>query len=356
MKQSAFLDRPVQMYRRWIQIGFAALCVWIGVEFTLFVKYLESGGTTFFVPRPPGVEAFLPISSLMSLYYFVISGTIHPVHPAGLFILVAILVISWLFGKSFCSWVCPVGFLSEILGNLGSKIFRSKLALPRWLDYPLRSLKYLLLGFFVWAIFFAMSEAALRTFLDSPYNQVADVKMYYFFAEISRFALIIIAGLFVLSLVVRNFWCRFLCPYGALVGILSILSPLKIKRNTKSCIECGRCAKACGSHIKVDQLKTVVSDECSTCLACVDSCPVSETLQLKPVIGRRPLPQPIVAVGVVGIFIAITGSAMLAGKWHNDISIAEYLQHQQQLESYGHPRGAADIEDLNEKNATPANP
>jgi len=342
-------EKPVQGYRRAIQIAFAALCIWIGVEFFLFVRFLESGGATAFVDRPPGVEGFLPIGSLMSLYYFFLSGTIHPAHPAGLFILVAIVVVSFVFGKAFCSWMCPVGFLSEMLGNLGDKIFGQKVKMPGFLDYPLRSLKYLLLVFFVWAIFFAMNQPALKAFLDSPYNQVAEVKMYYFFADISRFALIVIAALFVLSIVIRNFWCRYLCPYGALLGVFSLISPHKIKRNAASCIDCGRCAKACPSNIKVDQLTTVVSDECSTCLACVDSCPVGETLTLQTIVPRRRVPKKVVAAAIVLLFVAITGGAMIAGYWQNDISPEQYLRHQEHLHNYGHPTGASDIAELNEK-------
>jgi len=350
-------EKPVQRYRRAVQIAFAALCIWIGVEFFFFVRFLESGGAAAFVNRPPGVEGFLPISSLMSLYYFFQSGQIHPAHPAGLFILVAIVVVSFVFGKAFCSWMCPVGFLSEMLGNLGDKIFGRKLKTPDILDYPLRSLKYLLLAFFVWAIFWAMNETALKAFLDSPYNQTADIKMYYFFADISRFAFIVIAALFALSIVVRNFWCRYLCPYGALLGILSLVSPHKIKRNAGSCIDCGRCAKACPSNIKVDTLKNVVSDECSTCLACVDSCPVADTLTLRPIVSSRRVPKKVVAAAIVLLFVAITGGAMIAGYWQNDITPEQYLKHQEQLHGYGHPTGASDIAELNEKtkSTTPSN-
>jgi polyferredoxin len=51
--------------------------------------------------------------------------------------------------KAFCSWLCPIGTLSESLWMLGRKLFGKNPGLPRWLDYPLRSLKYLLLFFFV---------------------------------------------------------------------------------------------------------------------------------------------------------------------------------------------------------------
>jgi polyferredoxin len=187
--------------------------LWIGVEFYLFTTFLESGGNSTFYERPPGVEGFLPISSMMSLYYFFLSGNIHPAHPAGLVIFVAILLVSFVFGKSFCSWICPIGFISEAIGDFGEKIqkklFKTRIKMPRFLDYPLRSLKYLILAFFAHSIFFSMSELALKYFLDSPYNIISDVKMYYFFAEISQFSIIVIAVLFLLSIVFRNFWCRY---------------------------------------------------------------------------------------------------------------------------------------------------
>jgi polyferredoxin len=333
-------QRPLQKWRLTVQIAFALLCVWIGVEFHFFVRYIESGGTTTFVGRPPGVEGFLPISSLMSLYYFFLTGDVHMAHPAGLVILVAIIALSIVFGKSFCSWLCPVGLISESLGDLGQKLLRRRLVMPRWLDYPLRSLKYLLLAFFVYAIFFSMGRLALRAFLDSPYNIVADVKMYYFFAHISAFALIVVGALVLLSILFRGFWCRNLCPYGALLGITSFLSPVKIKRNSVSCIDCGKCAVKCPSFIKVDKVKTVWSDECTSCMSCVDVCPIADTLEFKTLAGNKVVHKRWVAVATVGIFVAITGLGMITGYWQNRVTTSEYIHHQQFLEGYGHPTDA----------------
>jgi polyferredoxin len=341
-------EKKVQTFRFAVQIAFVLLCAWIGVEFYFFTRYLESGGTSTLVQRPPGAEGFLPIASLMSLYYWIVSGAVHPYHPAGLFILVAILAVSWVFGKTFCSWLCPVGFISEMLGDFSKKLFGKNLTVPRWLDYPLRSLKYLLLGFFVWAIFFAMSTAALKTFLDSPYNLMSDVKMYYFFADISRFALITVLILVGLSLLVRGFWCRYLCPYGALLGVVSLLSFQKIRRNAESCIDCGKCAKVCPAHIKVDKIRTVISDECTGCLACVDSCPIAQTLQVRSAVTRRPIRPRYIAYGVVGIFAAVTGLAMLTGHWRNEVPVDRYILLQPVVNQLGHPTGAADINDLNQ--------
>lgn len=315
--------KSVQKVRFLIQLIFALLCIWIGIEFHLFVRALDLGTGGSHLYRPPGVEGFLPISALMSLYYFILTGVVHPVHPAGLFIFVAILAISLMFGKSFCGWLCPVGFISELVGDFSEKLFKRKMRLPRWLDYLLRPLKYLLLLFFAASIF-AMSAASLSAFLGSPYNIFADVKMYWFFADISRFSVIVLSSLFLLSLVVRNFWCRYLCPYGALLGVASLLSPNKITRNAPSCIDCGLCAKACPSAIKVDKVRIVLSDECTSCLLCVDACPVAETLYVKPVMVNKRWNTKTVAAVIVLLFVGITGVAMLTGNWQNNITTREY--------------------------------
>jgi polyferredoxin len=328
--------------RFYIQLFFATLTIWIGVEFYFFMGWLESNGAAEFAMRPPGAEAFLPISSLMSLLLFFKTGEIHPVHPAGLFIFVAILAVSLIFGKSFCSWICPIGFISEMVGDFGEKIqkklFKRKLVLPKILDYPLRSLKYLILLFFAYAIF-GMTAAALQGFLDAPYNVMSDIKMYEFFAKISQFSLIVIATLFILSIVIRNFWCRYLCPYGALLGFFSLLSFNKIKRNADSCTDCGACTIVCPSNIKVHKTKTVISDECVTCLKCVDACPVPDTLDLKSTIGKKKFDKKYVGFAILIIYFTILGIGVVTNNWHNNVSKEKYLELYPDRNSFDHLKG-----------------
>lgn len=353
------LEKPVQNYRFYIQVAFTLLCLWIGVEFYLFIQYLESGGASTFFNRPPGVDGFLPISSLMSFYLFITTGEIHGAHPAGMFIFLAIVTMSLVIGKSFCSWLCPVGLMSELIGDFGKKVFKKNIKLPRWLDYPLRSLKYLMLGFLLYSILFLMTDLAVKAFLDSPYNLVSDVKMYYFFADISRTSLIVISVLFILSIVIRNFWCRYLCPYGALLGFLNFLSPNKITRNEISCIDCNLCAKACPSNINVDKVKRVWSDECTSCLSCVDACPVADTLDIATLlpVKTRKINKKYIAIGVVTLFMAVTGIGMFLGKWDNSITKEEYLELYIDMQSFGHPTGPKAMKKFNEeaiKNNNPA--
>jgi len=132
-----------------------------------------------------------------------------------------------------------------------------------------------------------------------------------------------------------------------LLGLTSLLSPHKIKRNPVSCIDCGKCAQVCPSFIKVDRVRTVVSDECTACMNCVDACQVADTLTYNSVLTRRKLSTKVVAIGTVTIFIVITGLGIITGNWKNNVGIEEYLQHQKYLKSYGHPTGARDIMDYN---------
>jgi polyferredoxin len=343
------LKEDSQFLRSTIQMAFALLCVWIGIEFYYFVRWGTSGGEAAFHPRPPGSEGFLPISALISLSYWIQTGIINGIHPAGLFILVAILALGLLFKKSFCSWLCPVGTLSESLWMLGKKVFGRNFRAPRWLDYPLRSLKYLLALFFVASVS-QMDAGSLKAFIESPYNKVAEIKMYLFFAGITPFALWTIVILALASVFINNFWCRYLCPYGAILGALSWLSPLKITRTKSSCIDCQLCTKACPALIRVHEAGTrspgapagkVWNDECSACLLCVEACPVVDTLEVRSSVGGARVPAWVFGCLVAGVFVAITGLAILTGHWKNRLSNDEYIMRFKNIDSplYQHFRG-----------------
>jgi NAD-dependent dihydropyrimidine dehydrogenase PreA subunit len=332
--------RRIEWSRHLVQAGFLLTVLLIGWEFVRWVRGLEAGLAVG--ERPPGVEAFLPIAALLSLRHLATIGEVHPVHPAGLAILLLVIGVSILAKKAFCSWVCPVGTLSEILAGLSQRLFRRKLGLPRFLDLPLRSLKYLLLAFFAYAVFFQMGPAAVADFLDSPYNRVADVKMLYFFERLSPFALKVILGLVVFSVVVPYAWCRYLCPYGALLGALSLLSPLKVTRHAPSCIDCNLCTKACPSRLPVARLARVSSDECFGCLSCVAACPVPRALRVEtPAPWRRAVRPAAFAALVVGVFVVGVLLARAAGHWRNPISNEEYAGRIRAIDSpaYAHDKG-----------------
>lgn len=282
--------------------------------------------------RPPGIEAFLPISALMSVQFWLQTGLIHPVHPAGLLIFGATLTISLLFKRSFCSWICPFGLLSEKLADVGRKVTGRSFGLPRWADWPLRGIKYLLLGFFIYVIFYHMGLTDLQAFLDSPFNQTADVALLQFFLRLSTTAIVILAILMVLSVFIRHFWCRYLCPYGALTALIGLMSPTRIKRNIPSCIECGKCARACPASLPVNRLLSVHSDECSLCLECVESCPVANTLGVNLAFSRRRVRPLILALWIVGIILLVVVFGKLSGHWQSSVTPSQMAQQIQSLQ------------------------
>ncbi len=330
----------IQPIRRLVQVGFLLVIIWIGVEFTLFVNQLERGEIPT-VSRPPGVEGFLPISGLISLRYWILTGVLNHIHPASVILLLIILATAIFLKKGFCGWVCPFGLLSDMLDKLHLKIFDRRFKMPKLLDYPLRSLKYLIMFFFVYAVLFQMNLFDLHQFIYSPYNRVADIKMFKFFAEMSSATFWTLVILVALSTLIPYFWCRYLCPYGALLGMLSWLSPLKIHRNPDTCIDCGLCTKACPSHIKVDKEKTVWSDECNACFHCVDVCPVKDTLYLSVTRKRFKLSRKAYALIIVLLFLLGTTIARLTGHWQNKIPAQEYLYHIRHLNepAYFHNQG-----------------
>jgi polyferredoxin len=331
-----------QIVRRSFQGAFLLLNLWIGSRFYFWVRQFEPGGAPTSVQRPAGVEGYLPIAGLMNLKYFVLSHHVPALHPAGMFLLITFLAMSFLFRKAFCSWLCPVGTISEYLWRAGQKLFGRNFYLPRWLDIGMRGLKYLLLGFFAWAVS-SMAVDELASFMSSPYGVIADVKMLNFFRHLGETGAIVLGALVVASLFIQNFWCRYLCPYGALLGIAALFSPARIRRNAESCIDCVKCAKACPSALPVDKLITIKSAECTGCLECVAVCPAKDTLSmsLPKLPGLAPqapkMPAWAMAAGIAVLFFGIVGFAKTSGYWDSRVPRAVYQQLVPHADEARHP-------------------
>ncbi|MGA7057727.1 MAG: hypothetical protein WBY78_09850, partial [Terriglobales bacterium] len=91
-----------QMLRRGYQSAFLLLNLWIGTIFYFWVRQFEPGGGPTSWHRPAGVEGWLPIAGLMNLRYLVLTHHVPALHPAGMFLLIAFLAMSFLFRKAFC--------------------------------------------------------------------------------------------------------------------------------------------------------------------------------------------------------------------------------------------------------------
>jgi polyferredoxin len=335
-----------QRIRRTVQWLFAALNVWLGIQFLLWVRYCERGGIGLNVSRPAGAEGWLPIAGFMNTKYLLLTGRVPAIHPSAMILFIAFLLMSLLFKKGFCSWLCPIGTLSEQLWILGRTSFGRNLRLPKWVDIPLRGMKYLLLGFFIFVIG-TMSAEAIHEFMTTPYGLVTDVKMLNFFRDIGQTGAIVIALLVLLSMLIKNFWCRYLCPYGALLGLMSLLSPVKIRRDADACIACGKCARACPSNLPVDQLGQIRSVECTACMACVAACPAKDALQFalpprKAVTAaerwRQRATRPMTIAAILAcIFFGLIAVAKVTGHWQTALPPGIYRDLVSHARDAAHP-------------------
>lgn len=320
-----------------VQLLFATACVVMGMQFARFVQAAGAGALPL-PARPAGVEAFLPISGLMGLADWFYRGSLNTVHPAATVLVLVAIAMALIFRKAFCSWLCPVGLVSEWLARLGRMAFGRNFRPWHWADVLLRGLKYALMAFFVFAVI-RMDGAALLSFLESPYNRVADVKMGLFFTEMGTVGLAVMGVLVIGSVFVQAFWCRYLCPYGALLGLFSWFSPSRVTRNATACVDCALCDKACPSRLPVASSVQIASPDCSGCLDCVAACPVKDALYVQ--IARRRVGPLAYAAGIVGLFLAGYVGARATGVWSNGMSDREYVERIQSIHTseYGHPGG-----------------
>jgi polyferredoxin len=187
----------------------------------------------------------------------------------------------------------------------------------------LRGVKYLLMAFFVYSVDVAMSPGALESFINSDYHKLADIRLLDFFLHLSPLALTVIMTMPFLSLILKNPFCRYLCPYGALLGLVAMLSPVRVTRNTERCVSCGVCSQVCPTYIDVMHRKSVVSPECIGCWRCVSHCRINQALSMRAA-GRFAVPGIVFALLVVAVFWGGSVAGKWSGHWHTSLDIGEY--------------------------------
>lgn len=316
--------KPIQWTRHSIQIVFSLFLLFVGWQFYQFYAHFESLGATPYVEKPPAVEGFLPIGSLVALKVWITTGEFDFIHPAGLILFTFFILSGFLFRKAFCGWLCPVGTVSEFLGMFGRKIMKKKINPPKWVRWILYSIKYLLLIVFLKAVIFDMSIPDSKDFLSSPYNKVADVKMMLFFLGLSAVAIKVLLVLALLGIFIQNFWCRYLCPYGALIGLGSLFRITKIKRNESTCIDCNQCTRVCPQGINVAKLKAVTTPECTSCFSCIEACPVKDTLNMT--VANKKVNKWAVPTSFLVLFTVVIIVAKATGHWDSTITYEEFQE------------------------------
>lgn len=332
MKASVLTRGKPSRLRLTVQLISALFWLGLIVLYTLFAISLESG-TVEGVGHPAAIEAFTPHLGYLELLYAVRVGVGYGIHLAALGFLVIFFALSLIVKKSFCSHICPLGTLFDGLHWLGKKITRGKtLRLPVILDGPLRLVKYVLLGVFLLQTT-ALTSEVLHLQIFSPAAKLHDLVLFNFLANPAAWLIYALVSLLVASLFLPRLFCRYFCPYGALLGLVSTISPVKVVRDPSRCsISCHDCEGSCPAGIDVHSAETILSDECNLCMLCLDSCPVPGALTVK-VLGKRTLPGWLVTTAVVAITSVGVLLMLGSGSLRNRVPTEEYLERYSELDT-----------------------
>lgn len=307
---------------RWFVKGaFFAFFVWACTRLLGFAAWARGEGP--FVPRPEAVAGILPVGHFTSFFAMLKGGGWDKLLPAGLVIIIASVVVSVLFKRALCGWICPVGTLWEAAAALGRKILGGRnIELPHWADFAGRAVRYLLVFLiFAWLASVSLEEALW--WRDFPYMWVADIKIIEGFFGTAF--LTVIAVTFIVSMFFGPVWCRWLCPVGGLYSLFGAASVCTVCRDDENCIHCGRCTQVCHAFIDVENAGDVRALECDGCMECVRACPVESCLEPRA-FRRFIFPAWAWVAGVVVVWLGIYAIAVATGNWHSTIPVETFAQ------------------------------
>ena len=236
-------------------------------------------------PRGGSFDTFCPFGGVETLCsYLTVGTTLKTTGLLNFAILMGVLGMSLLSGRSFCGWICPLGTAQDYLINLQRRMNpspgrkkqihtpgSSRPGISPALDWKLRSLKYFVFGVIlltsIWSVF-------------PPLREICPARALFSF-QIQTLLLGAVLLLFTISsFLMERFSCRFLCPFGALLAPFNKSAPLRLTLNQNKCPGCGRCEEDCPMDIQ-DIPENLRSGECIQCLGCLERCASRDTLELR---------------------------------------------------------------------------
>lgn len=189
----------------------------------------------------------------------------------SIWILFATVPATILLGRFFCGFFCSFGAMQDLAFWLGLRIGKQKKIAAKWDSYG-KPLKYgILLGCVVVSISGFFSLASISPW--DVFGQLASLSGWQQLGNLSAVGFGLLCMIFAASTVIQRFFCRYLCPIGAVYGLLSLLSPMRIRRTDTGCRNCRLCEQKCEMGLNLKQADTVCSPDCISCQRCVQSCP-----------------------------------------------------------------------------------
>ncbi|NMC56844.1 MAG: 4Fe-4S binding protein [Eubacteriaceae bacterium] len=257
-----------------VQLFFFILIGLIAINKTLS----ESGNAIPFLSQA-SLHSLCPFGGVATLYTLVTEGSfIQKIHNSSIILMAAIFILTILFGPVFCGWVCPLGSAQEWIGKLGRRIFKNKYNkfVPLKIDKIFRYFRYFV---FVWVIYVTARSGQLLFSSIDPYNALFT----FWSNEVALPSLIILVITLLFSLFVERPWCKYACPYGALLGLFNKVRVFKIRRNPNNCIQCKECDSVCPMNIEISQKETVTNLSCISCMECTSelTCPETDTVSMQ---------------------------------------------------------------------------
>ncbi|HUX22318.1 MAG TPA: 4Fe-4S binding protein [Spirochaetia bacterium] len=275
--------------------------------------------------RPPGVDALCPFGGLEAVYGVIAAGTLMEKIAWSSFILLGVtVVVALVFRRSFCGNVCPLGTLQELTAKLGKKLFRRRFTMPAVIDRPARYLKYLVLVVVV-ALSAIFGELIIRPYDPwAAYQHIVSKELFTGFL----IGLIVLVASLAGSLFYDRFFCKYMCPMGAFLGLVSKLGWYRIRRDADLCTSCGACDKACPVNLKVATSDEVKSAECLSCNQCVLACPVKGALEVAaPTKKKRTTRPTTIILATVSLFVAVVAATAVTGQFNLTIpTITETIE------------------------------
>ncbi len=188
----------------------------------------------------------------------------------GIATALALLLLTVIAGRLFCGWICPFGFVLDLVG----KVVPKKISPPRWLANRLN--KYGLLAGAVGGSFAFGYQAFCTVCPIGTLCRSYGVQGFFRGAELA-----IVPALAALEITERRSWCRYFCPVGALLALVASLGLIKIVIGAKKCkkFSCVQCAEACpvgiidGNLLREGVSPKIPMTECISCFRCIDRCP-----------------------------------------------------------------------------------